>query len=333
MGFKAKVAALRCLLVVFSLVGTIRFAHADNDLAYVSEGDNAVETYAYVDRNTYWQESRKGWFWYERELEKKKAEAKRRRKEPREVEVKPAVPAIPEVGGRKLLTNEYLDSMSVEELRDLAEQSKKIAVAKPTKENVHRYVYIQKFMSDKSERFAKVWQVVLLEHPELGELRDASASESGRAYARGDFEDKIKNLINGIADNAALIVFCDPANKYCERQEILISMFEQNHGWFVKRVNTAENTELASTFQVENTPDIWLVYRNQDDTPFYHRIANGFVSLQEIEEKILFVWENVITNPISNPNYVQDQRKNGKKAEEFAPGRFQTDIAYSAKKP
>ena len=58
-----------------------------------------------------------------------------------------------------------LDDLSVKEYTEIFERVKSIATMRPTKENVKIMQIMNKWQTEQSERFAKVWAINLLEDP------------------------------------------------------------------------------------------------------------------------------------------------------------------------
>src|SRR4030042_5596170 len=79
----------------------------------------------------YYKDKEKGWFWYLEE--KKKEEAKKAKKETR-----------PEA-------KKGLQDMTTDELRAYSEEKLKAALDRPSVENVHEYMVVQKFVLEKAE--------------------------------------------------------------------------------------------------------------------------------------------------------------------------------------
>jgi len=94
----------------------------------------------------------------------------------------------------------------------------------------------------------------------------------------------------------------------------ILNSFEREHGWYIKRINITEENDLALSFGVESVPDMWVVYKNPDNSPFYYRVRSGFLSKAELESSILFVYQNVIVNPEINkegPGILASENANG----------------------
>lgn len=244
------------------------------------------------DHQHFWDKSKEGWFWYkddiipdEEEDDEDVAEAPKERKE----EEPPSE-----------ITHEYLNSLTASQLRELGEQAMEVAVSLPTRENVFRYQFIQKFMVDRSETFAKTWVVNLLEHPELVGRERSSVSSASRTVFHNTLMGQNKEAIQDLSETAALIHFYDPQCPFCEKMKPILNLFEKKHNWFIKRININEEPDLALSFGVESVPDTWIIYKNPNDLPFYYRVRAGFTSKDELEEAILFLYQNIIMNPEIN---------------------------------
>lgn len=263
--------------------------HPPSAVVLAAEGAVASEK----GEKSYWDKSKEGWFWYEKALKEKKPEE--------EEEVKLY---------SRPLNEETLGNMRLDELKALAEELKKMAIEDPNEESVRRYLVVQKYITDRAERFAKMWQIVLLKHPELNPEVKSPPSEAGRAVLAEVERRKLEATLKELKGRAALVFFKKEGCPFCEKEEPIMEEFKKRYGWFVKEVDVGKEPELASSFRVSSVPDLWLIYRNPDDSPFYFRVKAGFATLSEVEEGIGFVYENAVKNPEINP-YLK--KKEGKK--------------------
>jgi len=273
--------ALRILMAVLTFIALASSECCPPcSVALAAEGAVASEK---AEKN-YWDRSKEGWFWYEKALKEKKPEKEKKVK----LYSRP-------------LDEKTLGSMRLDELKALAEDLKKLAIEEPDEYNVRRYLVVQKYLTDKAERFARMWRLVLLKHPELNPEAGSPPSEAGRAVLAEVERRKLEMTLKNLKGRAALVFFSRKGCPFCEKERSVLSLFEDRYGWLVKEVDVEQDPEVASAFGVTAVPDMWLIYRNPDDSPFYFRVRAGFATLSEVEEGIGFVYENAVKNPEINP--------------------------------
>jgi hypothetical protein len=113
----------------------------------------------------YYYDAKHGWYWYEKEPEPDK------KQEPR-LEVQAV--EIPDY------TYDQLWDMYPDQFQDLLMKSMKIAIQRPSEENVLRYLVYEDIARRKSTAFASVMQYVGQKHPELSNADVYPITASGR---------------------------------------------------------------------------------------------------------------------------------------------------------
>src|ERR1700752_762353 len=155
----------------------------------------------------YFDEHRRGWFWYEniKELEKKE-------------DKKPIEP--PHIQSPQ---------PTVENIRKKGEELFNRAVIDPTPENVQAYMAYQKLMIDRSQQFAEAWRSVLWEHPELDETVHHPTSTLGIQIATAEEKNSMREVITKLSQTGELIFFFRSTCPYCQEESRLLKALEQNY--------------------------------------------------------------------------------------------------------
>jgi len=164
----------------------------------------------------------RGWFWYEVEPEP----------EPEEPLPEIAVPPPAEPPGEAARPAEP-PVLSAAWIRKYLEHFQMRAVDNPTPENVAAYLYIQRVMMDKSQRFAEVVQNVVRQDPYLDQnTRRPVAAFGSNLFAREAVAAR-KELLANIARKAGIFFFFQGACKQCEIQAPVLKGLQDRYGFVI----------------------------------------------------------------------------------------------------
>jgi conjugal transfer pilus assembly protein TraF len=196
------------------------------------------------------------------------------------------------------ITEEKLEKMSAKELEAKLESLKDIAVSNPTKENLANYILAQNVAVKRSEKFASVWQEVLLEKSELdiaAPLAKSGFEKNVKIMQRGS---DTKNFWEQNIDKIGFVVFVDPkdevANESMQRVYFLLS--EELRGLTSKKpvirfVDISKNEHFKDSLGIVTTPDNFIVYSDDNGEPIYKRIKAGVATKAELLKNVRFVYD------------------------------------------
>ncbi|RWR30428.1 hypothetical protein D2T29_12200 [Sinirhodobacter populi] len=184
-----------------------------------------------ADRLGYYDKSREGWFWYQDPPEKKEPEEDitvppplmpaPEEPEAQDTEMPPATvattPQMPAVG-------------SVEFLREAMPKALDIATDNPTRENVERYLILQKMAIDKSEMFSEMSKMVSTGHPLLDEGRRRPKQDTFAKKLEEEAEVKKREVLSEFFKRNALIMFLDNRCSGCAMMAENFYRMQQTHG-------------------------------------------------------------------------------------------------------
>lgn len=234
------------------------------------------------DTGGFYQRDAEGWFWYvdpERDEEEEEAPPP------------PAPPSSePSKSGPPALSSAWMRE-NLPKYRDLA-------IDNPTTENVAAYYYLQRYMLDKSERFARVSNLVVSSDPFLDEnTRRPIASFASMAANRSAKENQVA-VLKELAGQAGLWFFFHSECSFCEQQAPILEMMERIYGFTVKAVSLdgkplpsgrypdfIVDRGQAKQLNVAGTPAMFLVVPPDKVVP----IAQGLLSASQIGERAIQV--------------------------------------------
>jgi len=223
------------------------------------------------DSGDFFNERERGWFWKEVCVEKEKEDKK---------EEKPPTKVV--VPWHKL------DEMSPDEVKELVEKAKSIAIMHPTYENVREYKKLLLWIAQKAKEYAKVDYLVSMTDPEIASwLADRPHTPYARKAHLKVKKQRIEEILKRYKDKAGLVVFKKEGCPYCERQKPIVKLFQERYGWEVKWVDVSEFPNTATKLQVRAVPDIFLVL-NRDGKAMWQRIGTGLQTLGRLTEGVIW---------------------------------------------
>lgn len=184
--------------------------------------------------------------------------------------------------------------LSLKTYRQILEEAREKAFWQPTSENIRAYLAIQKDLFQKSERFARMWQQVLVQNPELDYERVFPTSDIGRnMWEQKRFETQLLTL-KAYAKTHGLIYFFRSDCSYCDAMSSIVKQFSEHFHWPVVAVSLdglgndtyphpTFNQGQAEKLQVKHVPALFAVNHNsQSIIP----LAYGLVTMDTIIERL-----------------------------------------------
>lgn len=179
-----------------------------------------------------------------------------------------------------------LDKLHPDEISKLETESKNISVMYPTVENITEYKKLQKYITKKSVNFVDMNKVALTQSSELSNW---SASIPRKRIsldvAREQKDIDMRKILNKHKEKMIVLVATEKNCPYCVKQLPILQMLTNQYGIKFKEIDIEEKRNFALKYQVQKTPDIFLLYNN-NETPEIARVGTGLNALNEIVEGI-----------------------------------------------
>jgi len=169
-------------------------------------------------RTPWYDDHERGWFWYEVEPEPA----------PEEPEIVPPVVELPpdqKPAGPPVLSAAWI--------RQYLEKFQERAIDNPTPENVAAFLYIQRVMMDKSQRFAEMVQNVVRQDPYLDQNTRRPIAAFGNNLFGREAQAARKALLEQIAQQAGIFFFFQGGCKQCEIQAPVLKGLQERYGFVV----------------------------------------------------------------------------------------------------
>ena len=175
-----------------------------------------------------------------------------------------------------------------------------LALINPTPFNVQQYQAIQKDLMNRSERFSKTWQRILLENPSLDYSMQFPTSQVARHVYLDEQRKEREEKIKALSQNYGLFFFYRGNCPYCHAFAPIVKRFAEIYHWDVLAISLdgsamAEFPDAkmdqgqAAQLGVEVVPSLFAV---NPQTGHILPISHGMTTQDEIEKHILVLTEN-----------------------------------------
>ena len=233
-----------------------------------------------------WTDHERGWFWYESIPEEIPEEP------PAEPLALPPVASAPEPP-----KPQGPPPLSAEWIRANLEKYQRLAIDNPTTENVAAYLYIQRVMLDKSQRFSEQVKHVVQLDPYLDQgTRRPIASYGGAQFSKEAMAAR-QRLMAWIAQHAGIFFFFQGGCGHCEIQAPVLNSMIERYGFVVFPISTdgqplknglfskyVMDRGQARQLQVIQTPAMFLGKPNTRDII---ALGQSTLSRDQLEDRIL----------------------------------------------
>lgn len=244
----------------------------------------------------FYERGSEGWFWYHDPPTPLKA-PKKKQPEP------PAPPPAPqEAPPQEVAKPAGPPPLSAEWLKANIPKYLNQAIDDPSHENVRAYYYLQRLAMDKSSRFARVAQEVVMGDPRLDEttrqpITNYAANEVPKAAAVATEE-----ALKGIAQSAGLFFFFRSDCRFCHIMAPVLQRFADTYGLSILPVsldgaplpdgsfpNYQADNGVAAALKVEVTPAVFLAAPPNT----FVGVAQGALSMTDLTERVMMAAHKV----------------------------------------
>jgi conjugal transfer pilus assembly protein TraF len=252
---------------------------------------NAPPALAEDNQRHFYSEKERGWHWYEDPPPEKKP-----RPPPKPIAPPPAAapaPAAPPApAGPALFSTAWLRA-NLDRLRD-------DAIDHPDdKDKVRAYMYAQRVMLDKSQRFSMVASTVVKTDPLLDETNRVPMDVMATTAVQQSIAANRKEAVKYLASKGGLMFFFDSTCEFCKVQVAALNWLEKDYGYAIKAVSVdgkpmpgvkagwVKDEGQAKALGLTIMPT--TIFAVPPDKFFI--ISQGYHSAETLEEKILLAAE------------------------------------------
>jgi conjugal transfer pilus assembly protein TraF len=254
--------------------------------------------YAEEDKNEeailrpYYFNHEEGWFWYidppkpEKPLKPKKTKEKLE-SEPKSQKIEP-----------KGFRSGWPEFHTAEDIHAYAKRLMDRAVMDPTPEKVKKYLVFQKYILSRSRLFTDVATRVIWDTPELDQAAEKPRADIARTVLARVSQQDINRRLAKASRLGGVFFFFSSICPYCRLEAPILKRLEETYGIKVIPVSIDGgglpeyphpilDNGIAAALNISVTPTLFFGVPPKQ----MQRIANGFITMDELQERILSVAE------------------------------------------
>ena len=244
---------------------------------------------AFASHATFYNDHAKGWHWYEQlpiqEEDKEEKEKPKKEGQTTASAKKPSKPRTP---------TEIVAAYKKELERRLHQ-----AWLHPTSDNVRAYQEMQMDMMNRSTQFSNTWMDNVYRSPQLDHTISHPVNQKARHIELDLEKQKTRQLIQGLSKSYGLFFFFSSHCAYCHAFAPTVKQFSKDYGWDVLAISVdggklddfpgaVPDNGLLQQWDVQALPALFAV---NPQTEHVIPIAYGMISIDEMETRILKLWE------------------------------------------
>ena len=280
------------LMLAISFQGTASAQEVSGKTSFFGVSDGRDQSMSVINDSTFYGDKERGWFFYEEPVldDETMGNSFPQTPEPPPTEEKKAEPPPAKSPGAKPLSAEWFRK-NMEKYRDKA-------VDEPTPENVSAYMYLQRVVLDKAEKFSQVSQQVVMSDPVLDENSRRPTATFGAFAMDNKSTQGIEKAAKKLAENAGLWFFYASTCEFCVKEAGVLKGLMHAYGFKVLPI-TLDGLPLpvgefpdftidrgqAKKLGVETTPALFLVKPGQDGGAI--QLGQGVLSGEEIIKRAI----------------------------------------------
>ncbi|POZ50667.1 conjugal transfer protein TraF [Methylovulum psychrotolerans] len=277
------------LIWALSSLGIGVLAHADEGMGqpFFGVSDERVKA-TQLQPSAFYQQKERGWFWYEDPEEEPVEE------EPESKPLPEIKPLKPEMAEKKDLPP--VKPLSSEWFRANLTRFRDQAVDDPTPENVSQYMYLQRVMLDKAERFTDVTKQVVMADPLLDENSRRPIATFGANALDEQAELGLAKVAKQLSKEAGLWFFYSSTCTFCIKQAGVLKGLANAYGFKILPIaldglplpdnsfpNFTVDNGQSKKLGVDTTPALFLVKPGNNGDVI--QIGQGLLSGDDIVKR------------------------------------------------
>jgi len=216
--------------------------------------------------SVFFERSKEGWFWY--------------------LMHQPAAKERPPLSDKLPPT--------LKEMQARAEELLAKAIETPTDDNVAAYMSYQQRLTQRAEKFARIWQRVLWAHPELDATVGEPVAAAGLSAMQAQQAADQDHVLRELAQTSGILYFYKGDCSLCAAEAPVLSNFAETHGFEIIAISLDGSTDpmfpqsrmdhgAADKLGVNTVPAIFLARPPNE----VQRVGTGFLSIEELTRRLI----------------------------------------------
>ena len=240
----------------------------------------------------FFEDSERGWFWYEKLTDEEKATVKNPVKPPKQQKISES----------KVQTKQPEDRpLSQKWFRENFEKYQDLAIENPhDKEAMRNYLYLEKYMMDRAVTFGYERQKVIMSEPFLDGTTRRSTANFGMRSMNINASQNRQATIKALSERSGLVFFFRSDDGFSQQQLSPLVSLANNYHFEIKPVsidggNLAEtpwldsevtiNAGQAETLGVRKVPAVYLFVAASGQ---FEMVSQGLQAQTQLEKRIMF---------------------------------------------
>lgn len=243
----------------------------------------------------YYNDSERGWFWYETkegEMVKKYIEEERPTEQPTVIPKKPKKPQEEVKPEDQPLSTAWLNKNFKTYMNRAIDNPNDV-------EAMRTYLYLEKYMREKSTAFGYARQAAVYSDPFLDSTSNRATANFGMKSMNVDAAKKKESVLKRVGEKTGIFFFFRSDCPYCHKQAPLVKLMADRYGFTVKMVSIDGanlpdnpwgdqfyvNQGQAENLKVAKVPALYLYNSETNETSL---ISQGLQSAPQLEKRILY---------------------------------------------
>jgi conjugal transfer pilus assembly protein TraF len=162
------------------------------------------------------------------------------------------------------------------------------------------YMAYQRLLTQRAEEFARTWQLVLWQHPELDPTVEEPIATVGLSVAQAERVKKRDEALSQLAQTSGLLYFFSGNCPLCEVQSPILATLAETYGFHVVAVSLDGEADpvwgpgkvdrgAAKKLGVEKVPAIFLARPHEQAVL---RIGTGLLSMEDLAMRLYSISES-----------------------------------------
>lgn len=249
---------------------------------------------------SYWDRAKEGWFWYEDEPPDEPPNQPPDEPPNHPPDIDPSDPHVRAALRQWRVEEEVLPRLPVKWLKALQEVKLERALEEPTMPAVREYLLVHREHFRRSAQFSELWNLVLYTHPEMDPATTHPVSTAGLRISDQIRAEERAQTLASYANRAGLYFFFRQSCPYCRQFAPILKLFANQYGWEVFAItqdggslpefpDARPDNGMGDAIGVRTVPAVYLAIPS---TRFLAPVGQGFLTLSELEERILTILRN-----------------------------------------
>lgn len=244
----------------------------------------------------FWEDREFGWFWYE--------------DPPLSADENPEPPPDAFLFLKQLdLDGVDLETLPLLSLKWLLQAKREHALDAPTVESVREYFLVHKASFNRAQRFTDMWQLALMQEPELDFNTEHPPSALGHQINVQMTHDQDQQILSEFRQEGGLFFFFTSKCPYCQAQSKVLKVFADEYGIKIFPItqngeglpefpNAQQDNGMGESIGVKMVPALVFAL---PEARYLVPIGAGFLTKEEITRRIVTTWKARSARGVAQP--------------------------------